>query len=232
MTLQKISLVFRQMVRAIYGEKVKQFKYLKHIFICLGIVLSCVATFMLYRFYVMYRERASQKVFSEYVELFQKEHAEDGEWQKITAQFQHGYDQHSGSYLAPYYLSFQADGLLKQGKKNEAIGVMDEMIQHMPVSSPILSLFKTKRALIKLDSDDEAIQQEAVQELEVLAKDSDNQFQDLAQFYLGRYYWSNDQIVEAKQVWQQLVDEQRKQRLAPSPWAEEVKNVVETIIAT
>ena len=132
----------------------------------------------------------------------------------------------------PYYLSFQADGLLKQGKKNEAIGVMDEMIQHMPVSSPLLPLFKTKRALIKLDSDDEAIQQEAVQELEVLAKDSDNQFQDLAQFYLGRYYWSNDQIVEAKQVWQQLVDEQRKQRLAPSPWAEEVKNVVETIIAT
>ena len=64
----------------------------------------------------------------------------------------------------------------------------------------------------------------------MLAQNKDNMFRDSAQYYLGRYYWAHNQIDDARAVWQQLVDEQRDEKMAPSPWVNQVQEQLELMI--
>ena len=231
MARQKRASAFWQIVQEWYGmvvgTKVAKFKYTKHIMLGIALLGATGSMFFLYRFWVVYRERASQKVFAESVEKYNVAlQSEAPNWEAIAVLFEKKYQQNTRSYLAPYLLQYKAEALLQQGRKSEAVEVMDRVIGQLQASSPLLPLLKTKRALIKLDMPDVVVNQAGLEELEALVRDTKNQFKDVALFYLGRYYWSTDRIAQAKQVWQQLVDEQRQQKLAPSPWADEVKETI------
>jgi len=107
--------------------------------------------------------------------------------------------------------------LLNQNKREEALTTLDTMINTMP-ESIMLSLYQTERALIQLDSDDESVKSTGLNTLISLAHDTNNKNRDTAQFYLGGYYWAKNDINAAREIWQQLVDEQHDEKLAPSPW--------------
>ncbi len=235
MAEQKIASELRQIAQEWYsmimGAKVAKFKYIKHIMVGIALLGVVGSTFLMYRFWVVYRERASQKVFAESVEKYNVAfQSEAPDWEDIAVLFEKQYQQNTRSYLAPYLLQYKAEALLQQGRKSEAVEVMDRVIGQLQASSPLLPLLKTKRALIKLDIPDEVMNQAGLEELEDLVRDTKNQFKDVSLFYLGRYYWSTDRIAQAKQVWQQLVNEQRQQKLAPSPWADEVKEKLASVI--
>lgn len=100
----------------------------------------------------------------------------------------------------------------------------------MMPGSPVISLYKIEQALIQMDSADQTIQTIGLNALTELAEDTNNIYRDSAQFYLGRYYWAMDNITAARKVWQQLVDEQRDEKLAPSPWVSFVQDKLNTII--
>src|SRR5690606_18825445 len=137
---------------------------------------------------------------------------------------------HSRASVLPYYKSYAVQILLKQGKKDEAIALLDTIISETR-TSPMVSLYQMERALITLDMSDSELQKDAENSLLTLANDSTNQFYDSALFYLGRYYWVNDQIALARETWQKLVDEQADEKIAPSPWAQQVREYLTLTIA-
>ncbi len=229
MVQQKVTSMMHGIVQSSYQE-IRKFKYVKELLILFCILGSIGSSFFLYRVYVVYREQAAQNALAQYVqEYHQIQDGKPADWQRMAALFQLGSEQQSNSYLAPYFLLFQAAALLRENKKQEALTVMDKLVERS-AHSPLLPLFKTKRALIKLDEPDEVMQKNGLEELERLAENKKNKFRDTAQFYLGSYYWVNNSIAQAQKIWQTLVDDQHKEKLAPSPWVDLVKKKLKHIV--
>ncbi len=235
MTLREVGVALQHLVQSglevLVGTK-KQFRYIKEF--AIGIILLAVAIFgfLGYRWYVVYREQAAQKVFANYLKEYDKaEQGAPSDLEHAQMLFKLGYQQQSGSRLAPYFLAFQSDTLIKQGKIDEALDVMDTMIKVLPEKAPLTALYKTKRALLLLDADDESKQKTGLDALEQLAYSKENQYNDLALFYVGRYYWVTDNLDQAKKAWQELANQQRDQRLAPSPWLDQVQEKLAQIVS-
>lgn len=194
----------------------------------LGILFSIVLGFLVvsfaYKVWVTRRERAVQYDFSslmtEYETMSQEK---DPQWSVLLDKFEKNYEKHSNSSQLPYYMHYKVRILLNQGKKDEALAILNKVIDQMP-GSPLIALYKMERALIQLDSADEATEQTGLEILKSLAYDANNDYRDSAQFYLGRYFWAINDVTAARQVWQQLVDEQHDEKMAPSPWVDYVQD--------
>jgi hypothetical protein len=213
-------------VQDLLGQKPKKTNYMKPILATIGIIILGTGVYLGYRWYVVSREQKAQKLLSEYVQdyaLAQKSGNQE-EFQRIEALFAYGYNQHRSSNLAPYFLAMQAEAQLKQNKQDEALATLHTLVATLPSSSPMAPLFKTKHALLSLDNKDEAIRDAGLQELVAVARDNQFGYNDMALFYLGRYYWSQNNVQEAKKIWQELVDMRSlDQSSAPSPWAQEAQ---------
>lgn len=188
-----------------------------------GIALVCAVLFMGNTLWVAQKNKSAQGYFGVLVmEYNQALHDNNADWDALRAKFEKGFADHSGSSLVPYYKSYVVNILLQQDKADEAAALLDRIESDAQLSSMTL-LYAIERALIDLDSADVERQKTGEQALRVLADNEMNQFADMAQFYLGRYYWANDQIAQAREVWEKLVDEQAHEKIAPSPWAQQVK---------
>lgn len=207
------------------------FKYTKELTIGLGILCLAGLGYGGHSWYAGYRERSAQKQFGVCLSQFTQARKENTPfaWQQAASLFRVGYEQHSSSYMGPYFLVYQSEAQFKSGNQSEAIATLDKAIQALPSNSPFINLYKTKRALMLIDMDDESSQSRGVQELEQLSNDASNMNADVAQFYLGRFYWVNDRVADAKMVWTQLVESQKMEKLSPSPWAAQAAQLLETV---
>jgi len=195
----------------------------KHIYIFLSFFLAIVGLFFAHKLWVGYRERAAQYDFSvlmtEYETMLREK---DAQWSELLEKFEKNYTKHSSSSLLPYYLGYKVQILLHQDKRDEALTTLDAMIRDM-AGSPLIALYEMERALIQLDSVDDKLQHAGLQTLQTLADDKNNTHRDSAQYYLGNYYWAHNEVDKAHDIWQKLVDEQRDEKLAPSPWVKQVQ---------
>jgi|GEM_PF-2003845 len=199
------------------------------------IVLSCVVVmiffFFIHHLWVVKREQAAQYDFAflmtEY-DVMSRE--KNPAWADLLEKFEKNYDKHSHSSLLSYYLGYKVRILLAQNKQEEALIVLDKMIENLSLSSPLLNLYKMERALIQLDNDDDALRSVGLEMLKDLASDAKNISRDSAQYYLGRYYWSENNFDQAREVWQTLVDEQRDEKIAPSAWLDYVRAQLDMIV--
>lgn len=186
--------------------------------------VGLLVLFYVHKLWVVKRERAAQYDFSSLMTEYETiSRDKNPEWNALLEKFEKNYEKHASSSLLPYYLGYKVRILLHQGKKEDALATLDSMIAGMS-GSPVLAVYEMERALVQLDSADDAIQSVGLETLKKLAYDATNQFRDGAQYYLGSYYWSKDDISSAQQVWQQLVDEQHDEKMAPSPWASLVRD--------
>ena len=204
----------------------KKTNYMVPMVMGIGVLLLGTGIYFGYRWYTVSREQQAQKIFSEYMQDYGLAHKANNaaEWQRIEALFAYGYSTYRSSNIAPYFLAMQADVQLKQGKHNEALATLNSLISALPSSSSMAPVFKTKHALISLDSKDETIRNSGLQELVAVARDTHYGYNDMALFYLGRYYWSQNNVDEAKKIWQELVDMRLSdQTAAPSPWVQEAQ---------
>lgn len=196
---------------------------LKPLLMVFSFVAAMIFLFFAYKWWVIKRERAAQYDFASLMTEYDTvSHEKDPQWSALLEKFEKNYDKHSHSSLLPYYLGYKVQILLAQDKKDEALATLNSMIATMP-ASPLLALYEMERALMQLDSADEQVKVTALQMLKNLANDTDNMFRDSAQYYLGRYYWSQNNIEDAREIWQKLVDEQRDEKMAPSPWVDHVQ---------
>ncbi len=230
MTLHEVRNSFSHLLRAVYGKYMHTtlFKYGRQILMVFGSIVLVAASFFGYRWYRVSREESAQKQFAQYVQEYkQMQKSETKDWDRIEMLFKLGAQQQSNTDLGPYFLAFQSQILVEKDQKGEALKIMDTMLEKVSSSSPLFTLFKTKRALMRLDMADEAVQNNGLQELTQLARDEKNAYKDMALFYLGRYYWSTSNISEAKKVWQELVDQYKHELLTPSPWAQQVQGMLQ-----
>lgn len=195
----------------------------KNLLIGALVLLACTAlSFTAYKMHVHSREQAAQKTFSECLEEYYKMvgGAKVEQWQEIENAFAVGYERHKSASLAPYFLAFQAEALVQQKKQTEALVLMDKLLAALSHASPLYSNYATKRALMKLDLADQAQQKVGLEELTHLAHDKNNNAKDVALFYLGYYFWSNNDLVAAKKEWTELAAINSKDSKYPSVWAQ------------
>lgn len=129
------------------------------------------------------------------------------------------YQEHMGSYLAPYFLAIKSEIMYKQNHDyNESIQLLDQALAGMDKKSSIGSLFYMKRIKMGLDSDDAQVKQEALKNLEQLANDTESTLQQEAQYFLGLYYMAHDDIAKAQEILKKLVDSNDDSALIKSLW--------------
>lgn len=205
-------------------------KILQYSLIFLLLVSSGIGVYFGYRWYASYREQAAQLAFGitldQYNDLLEKE---DADFVAIAQEFAQGYKNHKNSSLAPYFLSAQADALIKAGDKKGALAVMDTLVDTNQAHAPMMALFKTKRALLALDSGDETRTQKSLDELETVAQDTTNIYRDYALYHLGMYHWVHNNIEAAKKAWQELVAIEQGDAFSVSPWAALVSDTLQSI---
>lgn len=205
-------------------------KNIKHVFTGLIIAVVCATLFFTHYVYVGWREKSAQRDFGPLlIQYNMMSREKDPQWSPLLEEFEKNYKKHSRSALLPYYMEFKAHILLQQDKKEEALVCLDRILADVQLSS-LSPLLQMERALILLDSADSAMRNEGEENLKKLAFDKNNQFNDSALFYLGRYYWSANKVEQAQNTWQQLVDEQRDEKLSPSPWLEQAKEYLKVKI--
>ncbi len=106
---------------------------------------------------------------------------------------------------------------------------MDDALEGMKTDHSLFNVYKTKRAIAKLDADDEVTQKQGLQELVTLANDTTNKQQDVAQYYVGLYHWNTDNIEVAKKAWKQLINSQSAEKQGKSPWALQAQTLLQQI---
>ena len=226
----------------VVGRTVKDFfggdsnplsRYMKEIGIALMIVLLAAGGYLGYRAYIVSREQRAHQSFSDYVQEYQTALKTDSkqEWERMATLSANGYEQNRASQIAPLFLSLQSEAQLKLGKSVEAINTLGKAIELLPAGSPLAPALQLRQSLLQLDADDDALSKVGLQQLISIARDKEGSFKDMALFYLGRYYWAQDQIEEAKKTWQELEDSSWYDKAYPSPWMQEVKQKLKLLPA-
>lgn len=191
--------------------------------VCLFLAAAAAGGWFWYTSYKKHYEQRAQKILYSCLAEYEKTLAEPtpSKWENIETMCKLGYETNKSAMLAPYFLVVYANVLLAQQKKEEALSAMDDLIRQISSSSPFYYIFKTKYILMKMDTNDEAQQKIAVEELREIAYKPDNKNADEALYYLGEYYWIHKDVTNAQDVWQELIatyftDIKNNQ----SPWAQ------------
>jgi tetratricopeptide (TPR) repeat protein len=167
------------------------------------------------------KEKDAQKTLASCIELYdQAVGASETSvpWSTVETACKRAHDEYANSNLAPYFLAYQAEALVKQNKTDEAITVMTQMMKSMSKNSPLYYVYATKLALIEIDSNDSTAHAQGLKRLEELAADPKNQQRDEALYYVGLYFWHLNDRVKAKEAWQTLAELSPNAQEASSPW--------------
>jgi len=202
--------------------------YARYIVIGVIAVLVSGLGFYGYRYTASSGEQRAHQLFAESYDLYEqalgqeysKEKKRDKAlWQEVELAFKTAYSQYPNSYLAPFFLGFQAEALMYQGALSEAIKILDLMLALLKSNSPFYGVYAIKRALMKFDMPDEQMKISGLQELTKVAQDTNSLAQDEALYYVGEYYWSHGDIAQAQDAWRRLraMSKQGKNHV-PSPW--------------
>lgn len=207
-------------------------RYIRAILIAISILFIAGGGYLGYRWYAVSQEQYAYQSIADYMRDYRlaMEINTPAEWQRIDGLLAIGYAQHKRTNMAPFFLMLRAEALLRQKNVLEAVNVLEQAIAALPSRSPIMPLFATKRALLLLDATDDALQKEGLQQLITLARDKNNPYNDVALFYLGRYYWTHDNVQDAQKAWQELIDNSVMEKAYPSPWIKEAKDTLKQIM--
>ena len=201
------------------GPKTLSDKITNYVFYAALVGAVAWGGYQLYGMYTRSKEQAAHAIFAEYTQEYERAlKAQEEDWTAIETLFKKGYEQHSGSRLAPYFLAYQAEALLKQNKKQEAFTALNMAVNAMRASE-IKPLYEIKRALLQLDMADQDTQNKGHEFLRKAANDPSNKYSDIAAYYLGLYSWTTNHPEQAKSIWEPLVamgriPDQKKR----SPW--------------
>lgn len=130
--------------------------------------------------------------------------SEQEKWATVVQQYEKAYEQHKRAGIGPMFRIYQADALVAQGKQDEAIVAVEEVVRDI-ASREIQEFVKLKLALMKLDSTKQAVQSEGLATLKAIAEDVTGNCHEAGLYYLGYYYFSTNDSAQARNYWQQLM---------------------------
>lgn len=206
------------------------FRYGKYIGIALIATLVVIGSYMGYRLYTNHRIQTAQYDFGTLLDLYNaQQDAPKDEFVSIAKQAGDGYSKHKNTVIAPLFIALQSDALVKADASEQALRVMEEYSTHLSAHTPFAPLFKTKQALLSLDSQDPLIESKGLATLQELAHDSKNMHRDYALYNLFTYYWTHQNSELARATGQELLASQQGEMRAPSPWSASVAEKLETL---
>ncbi len=219
MTVQEsIALWYRSVMQPTI-TRIKKFRYIRELLISVVLLPLLIAGFFGYRLYRTHKEQAAHRALATCIAEYEKVAKEEPQMlSRVEMLCKLGYEQHENSALAPYFLAFRANVLMQQDKKEEALAIIDKMLDGMTSASPLFTIYKTKRALMQLDMSDHITQAAGLDELRQLAQDKNNMNNDIALYYVGLYHWAKNEIEESKKVWEELVSTKIDKKESASPW--------------
>lgn len=233
--LHKVTVTVRSWIDMIQGKPKPEHPLIRYGTPILFAALACAALsaiYVGYRWYAQGREQNAQYACSilmnEYIQL-QKEETPD--YDTFAHKALALYADHTGTSVAPYIGLLAVEAQLKLGKHDEAVASIENLVTATAKNKIVADLFKTKQALLMIDSVDSAQQETGFKNLAMLADNSDNPHRDYALYHLGLYHWNKNDVRAARVAWQELVESQEVELRAPSPWVEIVSDKLATIPA-
>lgn len=187
---------------------------------CLVALLIGATGWLAYGWYTVNQGKKSQLILSECIDEYQKMfESKDAVWSEVLLMNQLGSEQTSS--LKPYFLVIEAQSLARQGKAVEAINLLEQVEAAIASDVPYKNYYHLTKALIQLDTQDVSLKQQGLSELQRLAHDEQNLFQDAALYYLAEYYAAYDDLEKA-QAERQLLLDGFNTIFRNSPWATKV----------
>ena len=223
-----LKITFTEWYREKFKESETNSKYLNQVLTVIIGGLVVWGAFKGYGYLVYRKESAAQKVLTECIAELNKAKGGIGSWYDVEVAFDMGYKQNSGSQLAPSFLVFKAEAMYQQGKVKEAIETLSKSLEAMGPKSDLFGVYSVKRALMKLDAQDEALSKEGLTELQAACQE-DSSGQGVALYYTGLYYWDNNEFAKAKDAWEKLVALRDIEDVKVSQYVEQAKERLEQI---
>jgi tetratricopeptide (TPR) repeat protein len=214
--------------RRTYVSYLTNSSYFKYIFYGL-IIVAGIASFFGLRYYAGVNAQTAQKVYAETAYQYSKGvQGFRGAWEDLEFIARIGYERHRSSTFGPYFLALQAESLIHQHKLDQALELMDEMIKQLSETSPLYFVYKTKAALMRLDSKNKTVQDKGLKELAEISDAINNKNADQALYYMGLYYWITGNTAKAKEYWGLLLTRYGSYTdLKKSPWAERAQHAMQ-----
>jgi len=222
--IRKVIVDWFHMVIKPQAKTIGSQNYVKEILIGASVALVLLFSVWGYRSYRAGKDAKAQLALAEAVYAYQQAAQDKGiTYSHAELLLQEGYDAYSSTRLAPYFLVFKAEAQVHQGNLNGAVETLSKALILIPENTPLHNMYKTELALMQLDGDNEEAQTEALESLKSLAFDENNAARDHALYYLGSYYWSKNDIEQAKQAWNALITIGNQDKLSSSGWAAHVQ---------
>lgn len=125
-------------------------------------------------------------------------------WTTVEALFKQAYAEYSTAGLAPMFLAFQAEALIELGKNEEALTLL-KTVTNSRMSTEIKDQYRIKVALMHIDSGKQDEIKQGLELLNKIAFETGSVVYDQALYYLGYYYWTQQDFEKAKSYWQQYI---------------------------
>ncbi|QQR53919.1 tetratricopeptide repeat protein [bacterium] len=194
-------------------------KYIQYV---LGFVLAILVAGGLGYGYSAYRNIQNSKAFEALSECIVRLDEfslkkETVDWQELVTFFEQKKREHVASGIAPYFDILISDVLIKDGKIDGAL----ELLKNLRVENNALrDMLRLKYALILVDQDAPERQKDGFVLIDELTKSADPLVKDAILYQSARCYFAHNDQQKAKQLLQQLVDDQAYNQLtAPSYWS-------------
>ncbi len=166
-----------------------------------GIAIAVVAG-VGFNWYWQASQEAAQKDFFELLSAY--EVPGDQKWATVEKEYRHAYERNKRAGIGPMFRVYQADALAALGKQDEAISMLEEVIRSI-ASRELQDFMKLKLALMKLDSKQPAVQKDGLVALKAIAENSNQAANEAGLYYLGYFFFAQNDMAQAKNYWQQLM---------------------------
>ena len=246
----KLYLQMQQSVQACYEKCITYSKkpYMKELFI--GIVISILfgAGYIAYGWY---QKRQNIQAFAALIEISKSyeqavqkagqlkdkstdEQAAENPWEDTQLLLEALSSVHRGSSLAPFFVMYQAEiALQAENDYDKACQLMDQGLARLSKKSIYYDMFNFKRIKMLLDSPMENVRIAALKELQTIAADEDNFYNQQALYTIGTYESYHGNMDAAVDAWKKLAGQtQSENALISSPWVSQAQEKLKTLHIT
>lgn len=217
--LNKLYSWYDVVVQDYLGVKKEHTRYVKPIGLALLASLFALGGWYTYNHFAQQKEQEAYTIFNECLAMYENAIENKSTWPEVDAMCANGYERFKSTSMGAYILAIRVDALLAQQKNSEALEQLSQLLKQMSSKSTLYSFYKTKHALLQMDSADQSVRAAGVAELEQVAADTSNS-NDIALYYLGLHYAMNNENAKAKEFWTRLVTTGlTADKQTQSPWA-------------
>ena len=202
-----------------YNQNIKHKRSMRYMVIGVAIVVFLAADVMGYLWYTRHRDERAQLALSRCIELVDRAIRENVPhlWEQAGRELSEEYTRYAHrSALAPYFLLYNADVALHEGKSEQALAFTEQAVKELSKTAPLYDVYRVKLALMKIDAKDEKVRVQGKAELHAVASDPKSSQQDRALYYEGLIAFDSGDRAAAQVLWKDLLSRADK----GSVWAE------------